>query len=92
MTRMHCPRTFRSNRPRLPAAPRAAAGPPCRRPLVVHEQNSAAGLANRVLALFGRADGRYGSLPLAGGWTRFRDFPAPQPGGTFHAQWQRRKA
>ena len=44
-------------------------------------------LANRVLALFGRAQGRYGMLPLAGGWTRFRDFPAPQSGGTFHAQW-----
>ena len=49
------------------------------------------GLANRMLALFGRADGRYGALPLAGGWTRFRDFPAPQQGGTFHAQWKRRK-
>src|SRR5713226_5784944 len=42
-------------------------------------------LANRMLALFGRADGRYHSLPMAGGWTRFRDFPAPPPGGTFHA-------
>ncbi len=49
-------------------------------------------IANRVLALFGRADGRYSALPLAGGWTRFRDFPAPQPGGTFHAQWAKRKA
>ena len=28
-----------------------------------------------LLALFGRADGRYHRLPLAGGWTRFRDFP-----------------
>ena len=50
------------------------------------------GLANRLLALFGRADGRYAALPLAGGWTRFRDFPAPQPGGTFHAQWQRKRS
>jgi L-lactate dehydrogenase complex protein LldF len=47
------------------------------------------GIANRVLALFGRAQGRYGALPLAGGWTRFRDFPAPQAGGTFHVQWAR---
>lgn len=47
------------------------------------------GLANRLLALFGRAEGRYRSLPLAGGWTRFRDFPAPEPGGTFHARWAR---
>ena len=48
-----------------------------------------AGLANRLLALFGRADGHYRTLPLAGGWTRFRDFPAPPAGGTFHAQWTR---
>ncbi|MBL8675339.1 MAG: iron-sulfur cluster-binding protein [Rhodospirillales bacterium] len=27
------------------------------------------GLANRALALFGRAEGSYGALPLAGGWT-----------------------
>jgi L-lactate dehydrogenase complex protein LldF len=49
------------------------------------------GLANRMLTLFGRAHGRYATLPLAGGWTRFRDFPAPQPGGTFHAQWKQRR-
>jgi L-lactate dehydrogenase complex protein LldF len=48
-----------------------------------------AGFANRLLALFGRATGRYRALPLAGGWTRFRDFPAPPSGGTFHAQWAR---
>ncbi|HEY6983449.1 LUD domain-containing protein, partial [Reyranella sp.] len=46
--------------------------------------------ANRMLALAGRAEGRYRTLPLAGGWTRFRDFPAPPPGGTFHSQWLRR--
>ena len=50
----------------------------------------ATGIANRMLALFGRADGRYGWLPLARGWTRHRDFPAPQAGGTFHAQWKAR--
>jgi L-lactate dehydrogenase complex protein LldF len=50
------------------------------------------GLANRVLALFGRAEGRYRSLPMAGGWTRFRDFPAPPAGGTFHAQWRGRRS
>ena len=48
------------------------------------------GIANRTLALFGRAAGRYAWLPLAGGWTRYRDFPAPQRGGTFHAQWRAR--
>ena len=52
----------------------------------------ATALANRLLALFGRADGRYRRLPLAGAWTRYRDFPAPPPGGTFHAQWKRRRS
>jgi L-lactate dehydrogenase complex protein LldF len=50
------------------------------------------GFVNRVLALFGRAEGRYRSLPMAGGWTRFRDFPAPPAGGTFHAQWRGRRS
>jgi L-lactate dehydrogenase complex protein LldF len=50
------------------------------------------GLANSVLALLGRAHGRYRALPLAGAWTRYRDFPAPPPGGTFHAQWRARQA
>ncbi|MGE5150886.1 MAG: LutB/LldF family L-lactate oxidation iron-sulfur protein [Rhodospirillaceae bacterium] len=50
------------------------------------------GWANKLLALFGRGEGRYRSLPLASGWTRFRDFPAPQPGGTFHAQWARQRS
>ena len=45
--------------------------------------------ANRLLALLGRAEGRYRALPLAGGWTRHRDMAAPEPGGTFHAQWRR---
>lgn len=47
------------------------------------------GAANRLLALFGRAEGRFRTLPLASGWTRFRDFPAPPSGGTFHRQWRR---
>ncbi|MBS0221548.1 MAG: iron-sulfur cluster-binding protein [Proteobacteria bacterium] len=46
-------------------------------------------VANRLLSTFGRAEGRYHALPLASGWTRFRDFPAPPAGGTFHAQWVR---
>ncbi|WP_421726629.1 LutB/LldF family L-lactate oxidation iron-sulfur protein [Bauldia sp.] len=43
-------------------------------------------LAMRVLAnrAFGR--GRLSSLPLAGGWTKYREFPAPE-GKTFQAQW-----
>ncbi|MCW5732518.1 MAG: iron-sulfur cluster-binding protein [Enhydrobacter sp.] len=47
------------------------------------------GWTNRTLALFGRGEGRFRALPLASGWTRFRDFPAPESGGTFHAQWAR---
>jgi L-lactate dehydrogenase complex protein LldF len=35
--------------------------------------------------------GRFAWLPLAGGWTRHRDFPAPE-GRTFQAQWRRRRA
>jgi L-lactate dehydrogenase complex protein LldF len=50
----------------------------------------ATALAARVLWLFGRSAGRFSRLPLASGWTRYRDFPAPQ-GATFQAQWKRRK-
>jgi L-lactate dehydrogenase complex protein LldF len=51
---------------------------------------AATGVAMRLLALFGRGKGRFSHLPLAGGWTRARDFPTPQ-GATFQAQWKRRK-
>jgi len=50
----------------------------------------ATALAARALWLFGRASGRFRRLPLASGWTRYRDFPAPQ-GATFQAQWKRRR-
>src|SRR5258705_11998544 len=53
-----------------------------RRPLLY---NAATAMAARLLARAGRARGRFSWLPLASGWTRHRDFPAPQ-GGTFHAQ------
>jgi L-lactate dehydrogenase complex protein LldF len=43
------------------------------------------------LALFGRANGRFASLPLAGNWTTNRDFPAPQ-GDTFQARWRKERA
>ena len=45
------------------------------------------------LTLFGRLGkrrGRFRKLPMAGGWTQARDFPAPQ-GQTFQAQWQKRR-
>jgi L-lactate dehydrogenase complex protein LldF len=44
-------------------------------------------VAMRALALFGRNKGRFSSLPLAGGWTKYRDLSAPQ-GATFQAQWR----
>jgi L-lactate dehydrogenase complex protein LldF len=42
-----------------------------------------------MLAALGRAKGRFGLLPFAGGWTDQRDLPPPQ-GGTFQARWRAR--
>jgi L-lactate dehydrogenase complex protein LldF len=50
----------------------------------------ATSLAARALALIGRHKGRFGWLPFATGWTRHREFPAPQ-GATFQAQWKARQ-
>jgi len=47
-------------------------------------------LAARALANRAIGRGRFTSLPLAGGWTRHRDFPAPE-GQTFMEQWAKRK-
>jgi L-lactate dehydrogenase complex protein LldF len=51
-------------------------------------------LATRVamggLGLLGRSKGRFARLPLAGGWTKNRDFPAPS-GKTFQAAYARRR-
>jgi L-lactate dehydrogenase complex protein LldF len=49
----------------------------------------ATAVAARLLALAGRRHGRFGWLPFASGWTRHRDFPAPE-GATFQAQWKAR--
>ncbi|MCC7046677.1 MAG: lactate utilization protein [Alphaproteobacteria bacterium] len=46
--------------------------------------------AARVLGLWGRRHGNMHNLPLAGGWTEFRDFPAPE-GKTFHQRWAERR-
>lgn len=43
-----------------------------------------------LLALFGRRRGRFRRLPLAGGWTGRRDFPAPE-GRTFRSLWAERR-
>ena len=50
----------------------------------------ASNLGMKALAFFGRDKGKFTSLPFAGGWTDYRDFPAPQ-GGTFQDQWKARK-
>jgi L-lactate dehydrogenase complex protein LldF len=44
-------------------------------------------VAARVLKWMGGAQGRIRSLPLAGGWTAGRDFPAPS-GRTFHEMYR----
>jgi L-lactate dehydrogenase complex protein LldF len=48
-------------------------------------------LAVGTLGAMGRKKGRFASLPLAGGWTKWRDMPAPQ-GRTFMDQWRAREA
>jgi L-lactate dehydrogenase complex protein LldF len=47
-------------------------------------------LGAAVLGMAGRSHGRFRSLPLAGGWTKGRDMPAPE-GKTFMALWAERK-
>jgi L-lactate dehydrogenase complex protein LldF len=44
-----------------------------------------------LLGAVGRRRGSFRWLPLARGWTRHRDFPAPQ-GRTFHQLWAEHKA
>jgi L-lactate dehydrogenase complex protein LldF len=50
-------------------------------------------LATRIamcaLGALGAGRGRFATLPLAGGWTAHRDFPAPE-GRTFMDQWRAR--
>jgi L-lactate dehydrogenase complex protein LldF len=45
-------------------------------------------LAIKLLSVLGTGRGRFRWLPLAGGWTRHRDFPVPQ-GDTFQGLWKR---
>ncbi|MBS3648426.1 iron-sulfur cluster-binding protein [Pseudaminobacter sp. 19-2017] len=51
----------------------------------------ATSVAVPLLSMFGRRTGRFRHLPLAGGWTRYRDFPAPE-GRTFMQQLSERDA
>ena len=48
------------------------------------------GLAMRTLGALGRSKGKFSFLPLAGGWTKYRDFPAPE-GPTFQQQWKAKR-
>jgi L-lactate dehydrogenase complex protein LldF len=48
----------------------------------------ATNIAAQMLSALGKR-GRFRRLPLASGWTRHRDLPAPQ-GATFQAQWKAR--
>jgi L-lactate dehydrogenase complex protein LldF len=50
----------------------------------------ASGIAMRVLGNLGARKGRFRRLPLAGGWTRHRDLPAPA-GQTFQEMWAERQ-
>lgn len=52
----------------------------------LYRQVMALGVA--VLGRLGRRRGRLRRLPLARGWTQFRDLPAPE-GETFQAAWKR---
>jgi len=58
-----------------------------KRPLLY---GAATAIAAFALGLLGAGRGRFRWLPLAQGWTRHRDFPAPE-GATFQAQWRRRQ-
>jgi L-lactate dehydrogenase complex protein LldF len=51
----------------------------------------AASLGIPLMGLAGGMKGRFRALPLASGWTRYRDFPAPQ-GRTFMQEWKQREA
>ena len=50
----------------------------------------ASGLVIPVVARMAGKKGAFNKLPFGNGWTRHRDFPAPQ-GRTFHQQWRNQK-
>ena len=50
----------------------------------------ATGLQARLMKKMAGGRGRFASLPLAGGWTKYRDMPAPE-GRTFQSLWAERR-
>jgi L-lactate dehydrogenase complex protein LldF len=58
-----------------------------RRPALYHAMT---GIATRLLGAVGRRRGRFRTLPLASGWTRVRDMPAPE-GRSFQSLWAERQ-
>jgi L-lactate dehydrogenase complex protein LldF len=49
-----------------------------------------ASIAARALSLLAGRKRRFSALPFAGGWTKYRDFPAPAP-RTFQSLWRERQ-
>jgi len=59
----------------------------CTRPALYRLFTGVTAFGLKCLAL---GKGRIRRLPMGGGWTGHRDFPAPQ-GGTFQAKWRARR-
>ncbi|MCC0028757.1 MAG: iron-sulfur cluster-binding protein [Brucellaceae bacterium] len=59
-----------------------------RRPKLYHLATS---IGIPLMSAAGSIRGRFRRLPLASGWTKYRDFPAPQ-GRTFLQEWKQRES
>jgi L-lactate dehydrogenase complex protein LldF len=59
----------------------------CTRPTLFSAFTRTAAVGLKLMTM---GKGRLSRLPMGGGWTDHRDFPAPQ-GGTFQARWRRKR-